>query len=482
MISASFTDFYELTMAQGYLAHEMDKPAVFEVFFRSHPFGGGYSVFAGLEPLVRDLETLRFHPEDLAYLESLGIFSSGFLKYLESFRFHGDVWAFAEGDVIFPREPLLRIRGSLIECQILEGLILNRINFQCLIATKTARVCHAARGGAVMEFGLRRAQGPDGANSATRASFIGGAAGTSNLLAARLYGIPALGTMAHSWIMAFPSEREAFDAYARMYPDSTTYLVDTYDTLASGMRNAIESGKALKARGKKFGVRLDSGDIQYLATEARRMLDEAGLKDAFIVASNDLDEEIIETLTASGAPVDVWGVGTRLVTGGSDSAFTGVYKLASIERNGRMETAMKVSDNPSKTTDPGVKEVYRLYDEDGRAVADVLAAEGETLDPSAEHEFYHPALDTRRFRVKPSGEIRPMLSKVMEAGRAAVELPALSECRVRCASELARFDSTYRRLLNPHVYKVSITASVRDLKASFLERYRSGGSALKAQF
>lgn len=472
MMNASFTDFYELTMAQGYLAHDMDRQAVFEAFFRTHPFGGGYSVFAGLEPLLRDLESLRFSPEDLDYLESLGIFSPGFLQYLQAFRFRGDVWAFAEGDAVFPREPLVRIRGGLVECQIVEGLVLNRINFQSLIATKAARVCHAARGGRVMEFGLRRAQGPDGANSASRASYIGGAAGTSNLLAARLYGIPPLGTMAHSWIMAFPGEREAFDAYARMYPDATTFLVDTYDTLKSGVQNAIASGRALAAQGKRFGIRLDSGDIQYLATEARKMLDEAGLRDAFIVASNDLDEQIIETLASSGVPVDVWGVGTRLVTGGTDSAFTGVYKLAAVERDGRMESTMKFSDNPDKSTEPGVKEVYRLYDEQGLAKVDVLAAEGETLTPGMEYVFHHPALDTRRIRMVPRGEIRPMLSKVMEGGRVTADLPPLSASRQRCASELGRFDPTYRRLLNPHIYKVSITDSVRDLKASFLERYR----------
>ena len=470
--SASFTDFYELTMAQGYMAHGMDRPAVFESFFRTHPYGGGYSVFAGLEPLLRDLEALSFQPEDLEYLESLGLFSESFLKYLETFRFHGDIWAFSEGDVIFPREPLVRVRGSLVECQIIEGLLLNRINFQSLIATKTARVCHAARSGAVMEFGLRRAQGPDGANSATRASYIGGAVGTSNLLAARLYGIPPLGTMAHSWVMAFPSEREAFDAYARMYPDATTYLVDTFDTLRSGVPNAIESGRALAAKGKKFGIRLDSGDIQYLATEARKMLDAAGFPDASIVASNDLDEQIIETLTSAGVPVNVWGVGTRLVTGAFDSAFTGVYKLASVERDGRMESVMKFSDNPEKSTEPGVKEVYRLYDEKGQAKLDVLAAEGETLESGVEYEFHHPALDTRWIRVTPRGEIRPMLTKVMEGGRILGTLPALAESRSRCAAELERFDLTYRRLLNPHVYKVSITDAVRDLKASFMEKYR----------
>lgn len=474
MISAAFTDLYELTMAQGYLVHGMDRPAVFEAFFRHHPFGGGYSVFAGLGPLLEDLEDLRFLPEDLAYLEGLGIFSSEFLAFLESFRFRGDLWSVSEGEVVFPREPLIRVRGGLVECQIVEGLLLNRVNFQSLVATKTARVCHAAKGGRVMEFGLRRAQGPDGANSATRASYIGGAVGTSNVLGARLFGIPAMGTMAHSWIMAFPSEREAFEAYADLYPDATVFLVDTYDTLASGVPNAIAAARRLADKGRRFGIRLDSGDIQYLAEESRKMLDAAGFRDSFIVASNDLDEEIIEALTAAGAPVDVWGVGTRLVTGGSDSAFSGVYKLAAVDRGGGMESAMKFSDNPDKSTEPGVKDVYRIYDEEGQARADVLAAEGETLESGIPRTFHHPALDTRRFRMTPCGEIRPLLGKAMERGKRLGPTPPLSEARDRCKAELGRFDPTYRRLLNPHVYKVSITDAVRDLKASFLERFRAG--------
>ena len=474
MISAAFTDLYELTMAQGYLVHGMDRPAVFEAFFRHHPFGGGYSVFAGLGPLLEDLENLRFLPEDLAYLESRGIFSADFLAFLEAFRFRGDLWAVPEGEVVFPREPLIRVRGGLVECQLVEGLLLNRVNFQSLVATKTARVCHAAKGGRIMEFGLRRAQGPDGANSATRASYVGGAVGTSNVLGARLFGIPAMGTMAHSWIMAFPSEREAFEAYADLYPDATVFLVDTYDTLASGVPNAVAAGRRLAERGKRFGIRLDSGDIQYLAEESRKMLDAAGFRDAFIVASNDLDEEIIEALTAAGVPVDIWGVGSRLVTGGSDSAFSGVYKLAAVDRGGGLESAMKFSDNPDKSTEPGVKEVYRIYDEAGQARADVLAAEGETLEPGVPRTFHHPALDTRRFRMTPCGEIRPLLAKAMEGGKRLGPPPPLAEARDRCKAELGRFDPTYRRLLNPHVYKVSITDAVRDLKASFLERYRAG--------
>ncbi len=311
--SALFTDFYELTMAQGYWKNGMDSRAVFDMFFRRHPFHGGFSLFAGLDPLLEALEGFRFQGEDLAWLEAQGMFEDGFLRYLEGFRFSGDVWAMREGQVAFPQVPLLRVHAGLIEAQLIEGLVLNTINFQSLIATKSARVALAARGKRVMEFGLRRAQGYDGALSASRACFIGGAAASSNALAARIYGIPAMGTMAHSWVMAFPGEREAFAAYADLYPRATTLLIDTYDTLASGIVNAVEAGKALKERGLKFGVRLDSGDIDYLSRKVRDALDSAGLEDAFIVVSNELDEDIIERLAAGGAPVDVWGVGTHLV-------------------------------------------------------------------------------------------------------------------------------------------------------------------------
>ncbi len=274
--SALFTDFYELTMAQGYWKLRRQGRAVFDVFFRHHPFGGGYSVFAGLEPLLRDLESLRYSSADLAYLESLGTFERGFLDYLADFRFRGDVWALPEGEIVFPHGPLARVEADLIEAQVIEGLVLNRLNFSCLVATKTARIWRASGYGRLMEFGLRRAQGPDGAITASRSSYIGGADGTSNTLAGKLFGIPVMGTMAHSWVMSFPDERAAFDAYADIYPDSSAFLIDTYNTLESGVKNAIAVGRTLAANGKRFGVRLDSGDIDYLSREVRRELDAAG--------------------------------------------------------------------------------------------------------------------------------------------------------------------------------------------------------------
>jgi nicotinate phosphoribosyltransferase len=476
---ALFTDFYELTMAQGYWkldreAGSGEREAVFDVFFRHNPFAGGYSIFAGLEPLLYDLEDFSFGGEDVAYLESLGMFERGFLDYLSAFKFKCEVWAAPEGEVVFPQAPLLRVRGSIVEAQLVEGLVLNRLNFGSLIATKASRAYRASNYGKIMEFGLRRAQGPDGALGASRSAFIGGAMGTSNTLAGRLYGIPVMGTMAHSWIMAFPSELEAFDAYARMYPDTTAYLIDTFNTLDSGIKNAIASGKALAARGKRFGVRLDSGDIDYLSREVRRALDAAGLQDAYIVVSNELDESIIEHLVADGAPVDSWGVGTRLVTGGAESAFPGVYKLAAVSRGGRLEPTMKFSDNPEKSTNPGVKNVWRLWGDDGLALADLMALEGEEPKAGEDVILNHPSADWRRLRVCPA-EARPLLSKVMEGGKACADLPALADIRNGMRARLERFDPTYLRLLNPHIYKVSISSALRDLKLSFIGRQMKDG-------
>lgn len=477
--SALFTDFYELTMAQGYWKQHMDRRAIFDMFFRRQPFGGGFAVFAGLEPLLETLKDFRFSKEDLEYLTSLDVFESGFLEYLATFRFRGDLWAVDEGSVVFPQEPLIRVDASLIEAQIIEGLILNAVNFQTLVATKTARVWLASGKGSIMEFGLRRAQGPDGAMSASRAAYIGGASGTSNALAGKRFGIPVLGTMAHSWIMSFPSELQAFDAYAATYPDKTIFLIDTYDTLQSGIIHAIEAGKKLARAGKKFGVRLDSGDIHYLSVEVRKALDAAGLKDATISVSNDLDEHIVQTLTAAGAPIDSWGVGTQMVTGGTEAAFTGVYKLAARDDgSGRLVPTMKFSDNPEKTTNPGLKQPWRILDEDGMAVADVLALADpddpdgvEIIERGVDHAFWHPAADYRHFHWTPSGEILPLLKPRLRSGKSVSIHPSLDEIRSHVRGGLDSLDGSYRRLLNPHVYKVSITQRLKDLKLNLIAEY-----------
>ena len=472
--SALFTDFYSLTMAQGYWKQNVNRRAVFEMFFRRQPYGGGYAIFAGLGTLLESLAAFTFSKEDIAFIESLGIFEREFTSYLENFRFTGSLWAIDEGTVIFPQEPLIRIESSLIECQIIEGLILNIINYQCLIATKARRLWLASGKGSVMEFGMRRAQGPDGAMSASRAAYIGGVIGTSNTLAGRVYGIPVFGTMAHSWVMSFPGEDEAFDAYAAQYPDRTTFLIDTYDTMKSGILSAIRAGRKLADRGKNFGVRLDSGDIQYLSTEVRKMLDRAGLEKATIAVSNDLNESIIETLMNSGAPVDLWCVGTQMVTGGDDPAFTGVYKMASCEdENGQMHPVMKFSDNPEKTTNPGVKQVWRIKNSQGSALADVLAlddaGEAEISRPGSRCCFWHPSADYRHFFHAIEGAPEPLLNKYLEGGKPCRPLPSLDEIRACSVSSLETFDATYKRLLNPHVYKVSITEKLRGLKLELIK-------------
>jgi len=474
--SALFTDFYSLTMAQGYWKKGMNSRAAFEMFFRRQPFGSGFSIFAGLQTLLERIKAFVFRPDDIRYLKSLGVFDDAFLEYLKAFRFSGSLWSMDEGTVVFPNEPLVRVEGGLIECQLIEGMLLNIINFQSLIATKTARIWLAANKGSVMEFGLRRAQGTDGAMSASRAAYIGGASGTSNVLAGKTFGIPVLGTMAHSWVMAWPSEEEAFAAYAELYPDRVIFLIDTYDTLKSGIVNAIKVGKSLAAQGKKFGVRLDSGDIHYLSMEVRKMLDAAGLSDASIAVSNDLDESIIKTLTDAGAPINTWGVGTQMVTGGTQSAFTGVYKLtASNDSAGALAARIKFSDNPEKTTNPGVKQVWRIADAEGMCVADVLALEDpanpDIIERGKTYSFWHPSADYRRFYHSVEGSAQPLLRQYLRGGELAAPLPTLPQIREKAQRELDTFDQSYKRLLNPHLYKVSITERLRALKITLIQNY-----------
>ncbi|MDR2482840.1 MAG: nicotinate phosphoribosyltransferase [Treponema sp.] len=471
--SALFTDFYALTMAQGYWKQNLNRRAAFEMFFRRNPFGGGFSVFAGLGTLLEQIAGFTFSIEDIEYLRSLGLFEAPFLNYLQDFRFAGSLWSMDEGQVVFPQEPLLRIEGGLIECQLLEGLVLNTINFQSLIATKTARVWLASGKGTVMEFGLRRAQGRDGAMSASRAAYIGGAAGTSNVLAGKEFNIPVMGTMAHSWIMAHPSEEAAFRAYAALYPRNPVFLIDTYDTLQRGIRSAVTVGKELAAAGKNFGVRLDSGDIHYLSVEVRRILDAAGLRQATIAVSNDLDESIIQTLTSAGAPVNVWGVGTRMVTGGNDAAFTGVYKLTASETApGRFEPAMKFSDNPDKNTTPGIKRVWRVRDAGGMAAADVMGlAPEDQLIPGERRAFWHPQADYRHFYHVIEGGAEELLHLRIDRGKCAAPAPSLEEIRGKLRAELETFDPSYQRFLNPHVYKVSLTERLRALKLDLIKTH-----------
>jgi len=487
-ISALTTDFYELTMMQGYYLSGENPQVVFDMFYRANPFDGGYAVFAGLGDLMPQLEGLNFSETDISYLRSLNMFDEGFLKYLSTYKFHGDIYAMKEGTIVFPGEPLVRIHTSLMDAQLIEGLLLNTINFQTLIATKAMRVCNAARGGVVMEFGLRRAQGLDGALSASRAAFIGGAKLTSNTIAGKVFGIPVGGTMAHSWVMAYDSELEAFREFARIYPNNCILLIDTYDTLGSGIENAITVGLEQKAKGLGVGVRIDSGDLSYLAREVRQRLDDAGLPNATICVSNDLTEQIISTLVSDNVPINSWGVGTNLVTGGTQSALGGVYKLcAKQQSDGTFEPTMKVSNSYTKTTNPGIKQVYRFYDSEGLAIADLIALEDEHLESFLDVSsntagngkkpdimFYHPFSDSDFFMLKSNSytSYEPLLVKVMENGNLVRPKRPLKEIQDYAKESFSKFHKSYKRFINPHIYKVSLSSNLKSLKHDLILKFK----------
>ena len=475
---ALFTDLYELTMLQGYYFSDPGQEAVFNMFFRRQPFDGGYAVFAGLAPLLEAISQMRFEEEDLAYLRTTGLFREEFLRYLADFRFRGDIFSVPEGSVVFPNEPLLRVQGLLMEAQLIEGMVLNFLNFQTLIATKAARIVFEAGDAAVLDFGLRRAQGVDGALSATRAAFIGGASGTSNVLAGQIYGIPVKGTMAHSWIMSFQNERVAFEKYAELYPENCILLVDTFDTLRSGVPNAIEVFKKLKERGvPSYGIRLDSGDLDYLSRESRRLLDASGLPDAKIFVSNELDEEVISQLAAGRPPIDGWGVGTRLVTGGRDSALTGVYKIVARKTAGEFEPCIKISNNPEKLSSPGKTGILRFFNGNGMMAADLVFLEAERdellklVEKRSPVRFQHPLIGHSHFVLPDYTETREMLRPFMRAGETLESPPLLADIRSFARQELKRLDPTFRRLLNPHRYKVSHSGSLYNLTKKLVDRY-----------
>jgi nicotinate phosphoribosyltransferase len=472
------TDYYELSMMQGYFLQEENPPVVFDMFFRRQPFGGGFSIFAGLQSALDLIGSLSFSPDDLGYLDGLGSFRKEFLDHLAGFRFNGDVWAMPEGTLAFPGEPLVRVHASLIEAQLIESALLAILNFQTLIATKSARIRLAANGGTVIEFGLRRAQGVDGALSASRAAYIGGAAATSNTLAGKQFGIPVRGTMAHSWIMAFANEAEAFEKYAEIYPDGAVLLIDTYDTLGSGIENAIATGVRLKERGhRNFGVRLDSGDLEYLSKKVRARLDDAGLTDATIIASNELDEHIIHQLITQGAPIDSWGVGTSLVTGAGDPALTGVYKIAARRDREDWVPTIKVSNNPEKVTNPGVKQVWRFSGPGGSPLADLICLDEEEMKPGRAYTFHHPMGDYRSFALADYDQMTPLLSLCMKSGQVVQAPPPLATLQARAMAELDRLDDTYKRLINPHVYKVSLSNGLNDLKSRLIRESLSRGAS-----
>jgi nicotinate phosphoribosyltransferase len=471
---ALLTDLYELTMAAGYLEQgKAADTATFDLYYRHNPFNGGYGIAAGLEDAIRAVVDARFSGDDILFLRSIKspagspTFSEKVLDYLSKYRFGGNIRAIPEGTVVFPNEPLLQVSGNLIECQIVETVLLCHVNFQTLVATKAARIWEAAKHGAVIEFGLRRAQGPDGALSACRAAFIGGADGTSNVLGAALLHMPAKGTHAHSWIQSFGSELDAFRSYARSFPDECILLVDTYDTLKSGIPNAIQVGKELEREGRRLsGIRIDSGDLAFLSQSARQMLDQEGLRYVKIVASNELDEYIISDILAQGGKIDVWGVGTNLVTGSGDrgGALGGVYKM--VEHNGRPK--IKLSANPEKMTNPGTKKIIRFYSEEGLMDADALADNSEDLN-AREILIVDPNNPLRRKKLN-SGMRVELLSHIVKSGQITYQFPSLEEIRNHRKEQLAQLHETYKRLHNPHEYKVGLTHTLWQQKEHMLNQ------------
>ena len=471
------TDLYQLTMAAGYWkAGRADHEAVFHLFFRTKPFKGGYAIAAGLADVVEWLKGFTFEKTDLDYLASLKgrddrpLFEQGFVDYLGGLRWQCDVDAIPEGTVVFPHEPLLRIQGPMIQAQIAETALLNIINFQTLIATKSARVCEAAGTDPVMEFGLRRAQGPDGALMASRAAFIGGASSTSNVLAGRVHGIPVKGTHAHSWVMSFDTEEEAFAAYADALPNNCIFLVDTYNTL-EGVRHAAKMGLRLREAGHEMvGIRLDSGDLAWLSIEARRILDEAGLEKAMIVASNDLDEHLIESLKHQGAKINVWGVGTQLVTGGDQPALGGVYKLGAIRvPGGDWQPKIKLSEQTAKSSNPGIQQVRRFSlngEFRGDAIYDELHGCGDPV------EIVHPS-DPTRLKIIPAGATHEdLLKPVFRAGEFIGEQPSLPQIQARCREQLRHLHPTTKRLQNPHEYPAGLERGLAEQKARMIQENR----------
>ena len=470
------TDLYELTMMQGYFKNQNHDVIVFDAFYRTNPCDGGYAICAGLAQVIDYIEHLHFDADDIRYLKSLGIFDDDFLTYLSGFHFSGDIYAVPEGSVIFPREPLIKVVAPIMEAQLIETAVLNILNHQSLIATKAARVCHAAQGDGVMEFGLRRAQGPDSGTYGARAAIIGGCKGTSNVLAGQLFNVPVLGTHAHSWIMSFPDEYTAFSEYARLYPSACILLVDTYDTLKSGVPNAIRVFNEMREANiplTYYGIRMDSGDLAYLSKEVRKMLDTAGFPDAVISASNDLDEYLIESLKQQGATITSWGVGTNLITSKDNPAFGGVYKLAAIrEKDGTFQPKIKLSENIEKVTNPGNKTFYRVYDKATKKIkADLICLVDEVFDEADTLKLFDPAAPWKKTRLAGGTyTLREMLLPVIQNGRTVYQSPDVMEIRQICEQEKDTLWEETKRFVNPHEVYVDLSQKLYDMKADLLNK------------
>ena len=463
-------DFYELTMANGYYQNGIaDKISYFDMFFRTVPDNGGFAVMAGVEQLISYLDGLKFTERDIKFLRSKNCFSEGFLDYLRNFKFECDVWAIPEGTPIFPHEPLVTVRGPAAQAQFIETMVLLSINHQSLIATKANRIVRAAEGRPVMEFGSRRAQGYDGAILGARAAFIGGCAGTACTVCERDDGIPALGTMAHSWIQMFPTELDAFRAYAKAYPEDTTLLVDTYSVLRSGVPNAITVFKEMRAAGyEPKGIRIDSGDITYLSKHARKMLDAEGFKNVKIVASNSLDEYIIKDILRQGAKIDSFGVGERLITSRSEPVFGGVYKLSAVEEDGKIIPKIKLSENTSKITNPDFKTLWRLYDNfSGMAVADVITCADEEIESGKPYELFDPEFTYKRKTVV-NFTAKKLQVQLYKNGKRVYESPSVAEIKDYCKSQLDTIWDEVKRFENPHGYYVDLSKKLWDKKQELL--------------
>ena len=471
------TDLYELTMMQGYFRNKTaNETVIFDLFYRSNPCGNGYSIMAGLEQAIKYIKELHFTRADIEYLRSLNMFEESFLDYLGDFKFTGDIYAIPEGTIIFPREPLVKVIAPIMEAQLVETALLNIINHQSLIATKAARVCYAAKGDGVMEFGLRRAQGPDAGIYGARAAVIAGCVGTSNVLAGELFDVPVKGTHAHSWIMSFPDEYTAFKTYAEIYPQACTLLVDTYDTLKSGVPNAIRVFTEMREAGvplKNYGIRLDSGDLAYLSKKARKMLDDAGFTDAVISASNDLDEYVIQSLKFQGATITSWGVGTNLITAKDNPAFGGVYKLAAIQdEQGNFIPKIKLSENSEKVTNPGNKKIYRIYDkESGKIKADLICMDDEVYTEDEPMRLFSPTEPWKKTTLAPGTyTLRELMVPVFKQGECVYESPKVMDIRAYCLQEQDTLWEETKRFVNPHKVYVDLSKKLYDTKISLLDK------------
>ena len=464
-------DFYELTMANGYFElGKADEISYFDVFYRKVPDGGGFAIAAGLEQVIDYIKNLKFTDEDITYLRSKKLFSEEFLEYLRTFRFTGDIYAVPEGTPVFPGEPIMTVVARSVEAQFIETYVLLCLNHQSLIATKANRIVRAAQGRSVMEFGSRRAQGSDGAILGARAAYIGGCSSTACTISDRMFGIPAVGTMAHSWVQMFDTEYEAFESYCKKYPNNATLLVDTYDVLKSGVPNAIKAfDNVLKPLGiTKCGIRLDSGDITYLSKKARKMLDEAGYTDCKIVVSNSLDEVLIRDLMLQGARIDLFGVGERLITAKSNPVFGGVYKLVAVEKDGKIIPKIKISENPEKITNPHFKKVYRIFDnETGTAVADQLCVYDESIDESQPLELFDP-VQVWKTKTVTNFTAKELLVPIFKGGECVYKSPSIHEIRAYCKEQIMTLWDEVKRFENPHRYYVDLSRKLWNIKQDLL--------------